>query len=61
MGGGEMPHLVSQSKKGGRVSSDLHSSRLEQSLSQASQQDTEDFQCSRDNGPLSSENQDSRV
>lgn len=54
-------HLVGQSRKGGRAPCDLHSSGLEQSLSGASQQDTEDFHCSRECGPLSSENQDSRV
>lgn len=54
-------HLVGQSRKGGRVPGDLHSPGLDQSLSQASQQDTEDFHCSRECGPLSSENQDSRV
>lgn len=48
-------------KRGRRMSGDLFSSGLEQSLSQASQQDTEDFHCSRKYGPLSSENQDSRV
>lgn len=54
-------HLVGQRRKGRRMPSDLCSSGLEQSLSQASQQDTEDFHCNRECGPLSNENQDSRV
>lgn len=53
--------MVGQSRKGGSVLSDLYSAGLEQSLSQVSQKDTEDFHYSWECGPLSSENQDSRV